>query len=257
MKDKHHSLWIFLFFSLLLHFFILVILPLHIQEDADPEEAAIDLTLLHKTKIADIAPPKKEEEPDQYDFIGMHDSKVAEEQVAVRKNHPGDRLPEGKKEEGAGQKKSPQELYAMRMAEQEKSKQGSEFPPGTLPEDFFPDYKVGPHTYLNMKRFERTSYIVRMMKSFKMTWNPYPAIRSHQYAGEISQGIVKVVLGITLDEQGGLASLGIIQSSGLNQYDQEALRTVRDSAPFAAPPDWMKGPDGKARIGWGFAFHLS
>ena len=127
---------------------------------------------------------------------------------------------------------------------------------GELPEDFFPDYKIGDHTYLNVLRFPNVQYFVRLKRIFKTTFNPVPVLRNYVMTNQVSRGTVEVVLGVEVDGGGRLARLFIINSSGLQGYDQEAVRTVRDSAPFAKVPDNLKDEDGILRMSWTFTVYL-
>jgi TonB family protein len=93
-----------------------------------------------------------------------------------------------------------------------------------------------------------------MKKVFRTTFNPVPSIR--QSFLQIQKGQVEVVLGVTVDKSGKLADLMVLRSSGLTAYDQEALRTIRDSAPFAAPPPELLNAPGALRMAWTFTVYL-
>ncbi len=140
--------------------------------------------------------------------------------------------------------------------EQQRKSQQSARQRGILPEDFYPDYKVGPHTYLNVLRFPNVQYFVRLKRIFKMTFNPIPILRNFAIARQVSRGHVEVVLGVVIDGGGRLARLFVIRGSGFREYDGEALRTVRDSSPFAKPPSNILGPDGQLRMSWTFTVYL-
>ena len=47
-----------------------------------------------------------------------------------------------------------------------------------------------------------------------------------------------------IDRKGNLKRAHVYRSSGLPLYDQEALRVVQDSAPFAVPPSELQKMDG-------------
>jgi len=261
---RREKITIFVLVSLLLHLFFLWIgsvLPVAERPKPPPE---VEVTILKTPyQIADIAPPEKEERPKEAKFLGLYDSRVEKEQVAPtpapssRKQagapEPREKkLPEKPKEkEGEGPKyaaKSPEKKVQPEM-EGEESFEG-------LPDDFYPDYNVGDRTYLNVLRFPKIGYFVRLKKIFKTTFNPVPSIRPYLYSNQVSRGQIEVVLGVSIDPVGSLAELFVIHSSGLDLYDQEALRTIKDSAPFAAPPSDLLDRSSKLRMVWTFTVYL-
>lgn len=124
-----------------------------------------------------------------------------------------------------------------------------------VPEDYFPDYKHGGHTYVNVLKRPGVDYFVGLKRAFKMAWDPGPALREHYAANEVNTGTVKVVLGVSVDKGGNLDELFVLKGSGLSRYDQEALRTVRASAPFSGPPSNLL-VDGTLRMSWTFVVYL-
>lgn len=218
-----------------------------------PPEREVEVTVIPPGyQIADITPPKKEETPEKARFLGMYDSRVSEEKVAPSRSPKKQKKEQAKKAEGEGPKlaaKQPEKTEPKARVE------GDDFFEG-LPEDFFPDYKIADHTYLNVLKFPKVGYFVRLKKIFRTTFNPLPSIRSSLFANQISQGQIEVVLGVTVDRMGKLANLIIIRSSGLALYDQEAIRTIRDSAPFAVPPPELLNSPGALRMAWTFTVYL-
>jgi TonB family protein len=67
---------------------------------------------------------------------------------------------------------------------------------------------------------------------------------------------VDVVLGVSVDRAGALAETFVFKSSGIPTYDEEALRTVRASAPFSSPPEKFLENDGVLRMSWTFTVYL-
>lgn len=265
MNDRRKKrLLLFVLISFLFHYLILwLMLSVPAAVDDVPEQA-LDVTIIEKPyKVADILQPKEQVRPEKADFLGMYDSRVPEEQVSSSPANPGAPFtkpaePEPMQEEPAEGKRDLASLYALKKAHPKVSEPAkpSWEKPGELPEDFYPDYKVGPHTYLNVLRFPEITYFVRLKRIFKMTFSPVSALRHYFYTNQISRGHVEVVLGVTVNWNGQLDRLFVINSSGLKRYDQEALRTVRDSAPFASPPTKLLGEDRKLRMSWTFTVYL-
>ncbi|MFH1873604.1 MAG: energy transducer TonB [Pseudomonadota bacterium] len=222
-------------------------------------------------RIADIDRPSVEKRPDKARFLGSYDSSVEKEIVAMtrRKGSPdGAKTP--KKSDGLKRslkaKKGSEgsiynfehELFAMKApAESLKTEESSSQVAGSEAlEDFYPDYTIGPHTYLNVLRYPDIDYFVRMKRQFKMTFNPIPSLKQHFSGNQVAQGTVNVVLAVSVEGGGNISELFVIQSSGIPTYDQEALRTVRASSPFASPPEKFLEDDGILRMSWTFTVYL-
>lgn len=258
MRHHRNKIYFFLLFSLLLHSLLIFLLmmgaPLLKKSDRTAKKDKIEVFLAKNSyQIADIAPPEKEEKPKESKFAGLYDSRVEEEQVA------------GSREASSGKSRSrsmtpPQPGQKARNGDGEyrgEMVQGeSDEMLEALPEDFYPDYKVGDRTYLNVLRFPKIGYFVRLKKTFKTTFNPNSAIRSYLFSNQISKGQVEVVLGAAVGRSGTLDELFVINSSGLPLYDQEAIRTIRDSSPFAAPPAELLDAASKLRMVWTFTVYL-
>lgn len=234
---KRPEIIFFILLSILLH---LVFLGFLARQEKPKSPAEVEVVLLKTPyQIADIQPPEKEERPEKAKFLGLYDSRVEKEQVAVTRSPRKEATAESREGEG------------MRLAARTPDETLE-----SLPEDFYPDYQVGDRTYLNVLRFPKIGYFVRLKKIFKTTFNPVPAIRPYYLTNQVSRGQVEVVLGVSVDRTGDLAELFVINSSGLDLYDREAMRTVRDSSPFAAPPDDLLDKSSKLRMVWTFTVYL-
>jgi TonB family protein len=262
---KRERITLFILLSLLLHFLFFGAGLIFHRLDRPKPPQEVEVTILnHPYQIADIAPPEKEEKPEEAKFLGLYDSRVREEQVAATQT------PSARKQEGASKKELPERIKEIKEKEEEGSKLASKRPQEKkvqpevegedlfegLPEDFYPDYKVGDRTYLNVLRFPKIGYFVRLKKIFKTTFNPAPAVRPYLYANQVSRGQIEVVLGVAVDWAGNLDDLFVIRSSGLSLYDQEAMRTIRDSSPFAAPPADLLDHSSMLRMVWTFTVYL-
>ncbi|MFA5812820.1 MAG: energy transducer TonB, partial [bacterium] len=123
-------------------------------------------------------------------------------------------------------------------------------------DDFYPDFRRGARTYLNVLRYPEVEYFVRLKRAFKMTFNPEPSLREHFSQNLITRGSIDVVLGVSVDKMGNLTELFVFRGSGVPTYDKEALRTVRASSPFAQPPSKFTDDDGMLRMSWTFSVYL-
>jgi hypothetical protein len=127
--------------------------------------------------------------------------------------------------------------------------------PDMFQHDYYPDYKIGGKTYLNVMKVQDVAFFVKMKRILKMRWNPIPVVRDYYYSNHLTVGKIECVIGVSLNEMGGITELLVIRSSGLNGYDEEAMQTLRDSSPYSSPPaSFMK--DGQLRMSWTFTVYL-
>lgn len=122
-------------------------------------------------------------------------------------------------------------------------------------EDFQPSYKVGNRTFVNTLATPGIGYFVELKRRFRTAFNPIPILRPiyQQIAG---RGKVSVILGVIVDGRGRLAEVIMIRSSGIPAYDQEARRTISQSAPFSAPASSMLDSSGRLNMAWTFTVYL-
>lgn len=262
--------------SILLH--LLMILFFQWAQDILPsptKATAIEVFLQQPDggfRLADIPEPLIQQKPGKSKFLGMYNNKTSEETVA--KSHPEASNIERKtakshKESITKQepsKKQFHDLYAMKSPvekEVKKKKERNEVSNGapvgsfaSIPEDYFPDFKYGEHTYLNVLRYPDVEYFVRLKRIFRTTWNPVSALRQDMQAMSVSRGSVSVVLAVSVDKNGEMPELFVLRSSGLPTYDSEALRTVKASSPFASPPEKFLEKDDVLRMSWTFVVYL-
>lgn len=227
-------------------------------------------------QLADIPKPLNEVKPEKSKFLGMYDQKVPQETVA-RSRPPSAGKAGQAREEGKGEKSTPREkvakpkkipefgkdVYSMKSPvteKQEKNEVSKGAPLGSMasvPEDYYPDYKIDDHTYVNVLRYPDVEYFVRLKRIFKTTWNPIQALRQDMQGNSVSRGEVSVVLAVSVDKSGNLSELFVLKSSGLGNYDSEAIRTIRASSPFSAPPEkFLDKKDQVLRMSWTFVVYL-
>jgi len=72
----------------------------------------------------------------------------------------------------------------------------------------------------------------------------------------VARGAISCVLAVSVDRTGHLDELFVLRSSGHGNYDEEALRTVRASSPFASPPEKFLEKDGMLRMSWTFIVYI-
>lgn len=234
----------YLVLSLLFHLLVFFLTP--IRTFAPSKEPVVWLDFKKgKYEVVDILPPLKEERPEEAEFLGMYDSLVSKETVTtenreqrtetVNRNRNGKQRTENREALSFLEKSQGQEIFL---------------------EDYLPDFHRGPHTYLNVLKFPDIQYFVMLKRVFKMTYNPIPSLREAYLQNRITHGRVEVLLGVSLDTKGQLAELFIFRESGIQEFDQEAMRTIRASAPFMIPPSKLLDDEGLLRMTWTFTVYL-
>lgn len=122
-------------------------------------------------------------------------------------------------------------------------------------EDFQPSYKVGSRTFVNTLATPGVGYFVELKRRFRTAFNPIPILRPI-YSQIAGRGKVSVILGVSVDPLGRLAEIVMIRSSGVAAYDQEARRTISQSAPFSAPASSLLDATGRLNMAWTFTVYL-
>jgi TonB family protein len=275
IEDKP-ALWPYILLSLLLHALMVVLLPRAIaplrlaEKSIEIIPVAESPEANQSVRIADIAEPKVQERPKKAKFLGMYDSTVSQEAVSTTKRpgksgEAGVHRPSERERTAAERPRKPRgdrllafdsSLFADKKVQAiDRQRDGSRGERGSL-DDFYPDFRRGAHTYLNVLRYPDIEYFVRLKRAFKIAFNPEPALREHFSMNQIARGSIDVVLGVSVDRSGNLAELFVFRSSSIPTYDNEALRTVRASAPFSTPPAKFTEGDGLLRMSWTFSVYL-
>ncbi len=275
IEDKS-PIWPFILLSLLVHLLLTLGITYIVGMPKPHEEQVVEIypipdapNAVGKLPIADIDKPDVEKRPDKPKFLGSYDSSVDKEQVATGKVAEKGGNKEGERESGEAKKASKPKEEKSKSEKADKglvapydkksAKKKSLLGDGGLGSpsgDFFPDFKIGAKTYLNVLRYPDVDYFVRMKRVFRTTFNPEPSLRHYFSLNRISRGAVEVVLGVGVDKTGALSEVFVFRSSGIPGYDEEALRTVRASAPFSTPPEKFLENDGQLRMSWTFTVYL-
>lgn len=260
--NQNRSILFFILLSILFHL-LLLRLGMGLKKENPKLRDEVEVTILKSPyQIADIQPPEKEERPEKAKFLGLYDSRVEKEQVSALPPRPANQR-QGEKSvppapaQGVQEKEGDGVKLAAKTPERRLVPQGQgDEMLESLPEDFYPDYKTADRTYLNVLRFPKIGYFVRLKKIFKTTFNPVPAIRPYFLTNQVQRGQIEVVLGVSVDPSGNLSELFVINSSGLDLYDKEAVRAIRDSSPFAGPPAELMDKSNHLRMVWTFTVYL-
>lgn len=275
MYDEERTSFVpYLVASIVVHILLMSLLSSGVKIPQVKEETVEIFPVIEKNgayEIADIARPAVEKKPKKAKYLGMYDSSVEKETVAVtRQGKGGEKKSQTGREAGKPRSREAKifdnakrdslysfdkKLFASKGPDIEAGDGGGRAGAEYM-EDFYPDYRLGQHTYLNVLRYPDVDYFVRMKRQFKMTFNPAPSLRQYFSMNRVAQGSVEVALAVSVDRSGNLSELFVLKSSGVSTYDHEAMRTVRASSPFARPPDKFLADDGLLRMSWTFTVYL-
>ncbi len=277
--EEKPELLSFVLLSFLIHFIIIALVSRMVTTthfDETPVEVFTvpdEASPAGKMRLADIAKPKTEKKPERSRFLGQYDSSVEHETTSTEKGveGSGEQKIARRTVVGGGrsatrelQRKKPstERIFAFNKSLFDDRRDQPREPDekgggggGSL-DDFYPDITRGGKTYLNVLRYPGIDYFVRLKHAFKTAFNPEPSLREHFRMTQVTHGSIDVVLGVGVGRSGELAELFVYRSSGIKGYDEEALRTVRASAPFATPPEKFLSADGQLRMSWTFSTYL-
>ncbi len=99
-------------------------------------------------------------------------------------------------------------------------------------------------------------YLALMHKEIHPLWAHGYLLRLdtiyRQPGSRLNNPDLEAVLEITLDSLGNVIDVRMVRSSGITDYDSEAIHVAWNSSPKMPIPDEMRSPNGKAYIHWTF-----
>ena len=120
------------------------------------------------------------------------------------------------------------------------------------------DIDEGDRTLLNRNRSRYWTFFDRMKRQLQREWNPQREYNKRDpYRNVYGVKDRYTIVQITLNGDGSVQKLHLAQSSGLDFYDDEAIRALLAAAPFPNPPEGLKDEDGMIHIRYGFYLQIS
>lgn len=268
-------LWITVLLSLLFHlgggWWIFHAWQQHLHERATAVSAD------QPVQIVDLVAQPNQMRPDRARFVGTADNAVREETVArpsMRKRPTRAQAASGAHTAAAARPQRTADPPATRgTTRQAPAASHRAVSPSTalverldggglvaLPDDYFPDYRRGRFTYVNVLRHPHIGYFVELKRALKIAWNPVAPLRRQSPTVFAGRSVIRVVVGVAVDDGGGLSELFVLRGSGIADYDREALRTFRATFPFFAPSAEALALDGAAdqllHMSWSFEVYI-
>jgi TonB family protein len=116
----------------------------------------------------------------------------------------------------------------------------------------------GDATWLNSREFKYATFMNRMRSEIGQQWIPRVRDAQRQRDPDGSLFFYKertVVLGLTLDTDGNVKDLSVLESSSVEFFDRVAVTSVRAAQPFPNPPHGMFRSEAQVRIPFSFTMY--
>ena len=116
----------------------------------------------------------------------------------------------------------------------------------------------GEATWLRSREFKYATFMNRMRQEIGQQW--YPRVRDAQRDRDPDGSLFfykerTVVLGLTLDTDGNVKDLSVLESSSVEFFDRVAVSSVRAAQPFPNPPLGMFHSESQVRIPFSFTMY--
>ncbi len=124
--------------------------------------------------------------------------------------------------------------------------------------DYLRDVDEGEKTLLNRKQERYWAFFDRVKIQIAEQYSAGQVYRKRDPYGNI-YGVKDrySVIRVTLNSDGTVRQLHVSRPSGLDFVDDEAVRSVREAAPFHNPPEGLKDEDGLIHFSFGFYLEVT
>lgn len=112
--------------------------------------------------------------------------------------------------------------------------------------DFLSEVKISDHTQLNTIENKYYGFYQRVRNKLEDFWQS----NIHKRVRDVRSDLF-TRLKIILSERGELINIIIISSCGIQEFDQAAIDSIKEAAPFHNPPKGLIR-EGKVSLDWGF-----
>jgi TonB family protein len=124
--------------------------------------------------------------------------------------------------------------------------------------DHYDDVEEGEVTAVSSRQWVGATFMNRTKRLVAQEWNPAEAWAHFDPRGSVYGYKTRItVLRVTLSPDGALTKAVVIQGSGVDFLDDEAVRAFKAASPFPNPPDVLRGDDGLITFTFGFYFEIS
>lgn len=119
--------------------------------------------------------------------------------------------------------------------------------------DALDEVETDAETRLNAWRWKHATFFDRLKKGVNRHWRGLEVYVRHDPTRE-TYGTKRLLtwLTVTIDKDGNVTEIGVLQESGADFLDEEAIRTMRAAAPFVNPPPALFGSRDTFTFRFGF-----
>jgi TonB family protein len=121
---------------------------------------------------------------------------------------------------------------------------------GAAANDHLKDVDEGGLTALNTREFKFAGFMNRVKQAISSHWEPREALARHRI--NLGASEVQTVVAVVLTPEGRVKDLRVVQSSGYEALDEEAIAAFSRSQPYPNPPRQLVEEDGFIHFGFGF-----
>lgn len=115
----------------------------------------------------------------------------------------------------------------------------------------------GDLTLVNSRKFKYFEYFQRMKDAIRGTWLPSERYRARDPYGKVYGDRDRLtILAVVLNSKGAVTRIDVLQGSGLEFLDDEAVRAFREAGPFPNPPAGLIDDRGQIAFSFGFLLEL-
>lgn len=255
------SLRIFLFgtfFSLVVHTFLVFLAvskPIFLTSVQLPEKSiAVDISGL--LPVVDSLQEAAKDAPEDARFASDRNLRTDKETSPDRARSNVPRAGGGA-EGKAAETSSGRTVYSLSQSDILKDKSFKREtlkagPKGEASTGFQERLSRGVELKLNARAFDYGSYINRVRTKLSQRWSPQKTIQTSMY----SQRQVRVDIAVVLNSDGEIVELFTQNSSRYPGFDEEAIRALRDGAPYPNPPKSLIQDDGLIYLPWAFVLTM-
>ncbi len=124
--------------------------------------------------------------------------------------------------------------------------------------DYLKDIETSDETALNTKAFKYATFFNRVKREVARNWHPARVHRKYDpYFKVYGYQDRRTIVYVTLDKQGNVEKVEVIEPSGVDFLDDEAVAAIYRASPFPNPPYGLIGEDDKIHFPFGFYFQIS
>lgn len=251
--------------------------PPLVDPELDPPEPPPEPEL--QGQIVEIAPPREEQVPDEYEYLAEYDNKVDEETRADRFKVNPEILAPAYSDESKMQQEDVADLNidkpstgaragsarfdpgrdgnyaALPSPWAQTNKDGLQDPvPAShslsdmagAPQNDKLDEKVGDQVSLNTKEYLYAGYLMRVRRMVNFYWEQ--CVQNLPSSTRFGRNEYSTAVEAVLDGVGALETIGVTHESGSAELDACVVQSFRVAGPYPNPPEGLIEADGRVYL---------